>query len=79
MSTITSPTLFILVFKTNIRFDIDMPHLKMVLSTISGIERWNFDRHDADNILRIESPADVSRDIITALNHNGYYCAELED
>ena len=79
MSTTISPALFILVFKTSIRFDIDMPHIKMVLSTISGIARWNFDRHDADNILRIESAANVSREVIAALNHNGYYCAELED
>jgi hypothetical protein len=71
--------LSILVFKTNIRYDIDMPHIQSVLSILEGIERWNVDRHDADNILRIEASSNVAKEVIAALNHAGYACIELED
>jgi hypothetical protein len=69
----------ILVFKTNIRYDIDRPHVQSVLSTLQGIERWNVDRHDADNILRIEASSNIAKEVIATLNHAGYACIELED
>jgi hypothetical protein len=79
VTTQLSTAICILVFKTNIRYEIDMPHIQSVLSTLYEIERWNVDKHDADNILRIEARAPIAQDVITALNHAGYACTELED
>ncbi len=79
MKTLISPAIHILVFKTDIRFDKDLPDVHEVMSAFMDIFNWNVDRHDADNILRIEASTDISEKVILAMNEAGFICCELED
>ena len=69
----------ILVFKTNIRFKKDIKIIGTFLSGYKPVIRWNVDRKDTDNILRIESESGDPLEIIKTINKAGYHCEELPD
>ena len=69
----------ILVFKTNIRFKKDIKIIGAFLSGYKPVIRWNVDRKDTDNILRIESESGDPLEIIKTINKAGYHCEELPD
>ena len=69
----------VLVFKTNIRFRQDVGRVAPLLDSAPGITRWNVDREDIDNVLRIESGSMDAQEVINLVRQAGYYCEELPD
>jgi hypothetical protein len=69
----------VFVLKTNIRYKKDVAAIASMLNTHSSIIKWNIDREDIDKILRIESLANNSHEIISAIQYAGYHCEELND
>lgn len=69
----------ILIFKTNLYSPERISQVKPVLQNIKGINRWNVDIHDCDNVLRIEATELSPRSIETVLQEAGYFCEELQD
>jgi len=69
----------ILVFKTNIETDDAHHHVRGVLDAHPHIHTWHIDREDVDKVLRIESPLNISHDIINNIKQAGYHCEELPD
>lgn len=69
----------IAVFKTSVTSTKEIETLKPLLNTHLEIAKWNFDLEDCDNILRIDSPIDISETTINLLQDNGYECEELLD
>ena len=64
------------VFKTSV----PRTKIKQVASILNqgkSISKWNFDFNDCDNILRVESEADVRGYICQFLHKFGYSCEEL--
>lgn len=68
----------ILVFKTNIRYKKTIRQIIPYLDRLPGVQRWNFDLHDKDNILRIETHDLSPRVVESTLQQAGYSCEELE-
>ena len=69
----------VLVFKTNVRSKKHINVIANELQQFEDINRWNFDLHDKDKILRIEAD-DLSPSIIErTLQCAGYYCKELNE
>jgi hypothetical protein len=67
------------VFKTNVRYKKQIDAVASRLDRITNINKWNFDLHDRDKILRVEA-AQLSPDIIeNTLQQAGYFCEELQD
>lgn len=68
------------VFKTSVK---NKTQVKKVLPLLDKLilprGKWNFDLHDADKILRIESTALNLSELITSLNNEGFHCEELKD
>jgi hypothetical protein len=71
--------IFVMVFKTNIRFKKDVKAIASLMDSSSAIIKWNVDRSDVDHILRIESFNDNIQEIIDTINKAGYSCEELAD
>jgi hypothetical protein len=69
----------ILVFKTNLENPELVKKAQPFIQNIPGINRWNVDMQDCDNVLRIEAIALSPRSVETVLQEAGYYCEELED
>jgi hypothetical protein len=69
----------ILVFKTNLDNPELVNRVKPVLQTMPGVQKWNVDMHDCDNVLRIEAVELSPRSVEMILQNAGYYCEELED
>ena len=67
----------ILVFKTNITEMKLVRKVAPLLRTMEGITKWNFDLHDCDNILRIETYSLLPQQIEARLQSAGYFCQEL--
>lgn len=72
-------TMNILVFKTNLHNPELVNQARTVLQTIPGIQRWNVDMHDCDNVLRIEAGELSAQSVENLLQQAGYYCEELQD
>ena len=73
------PSVAILVFKTSIRTIGDIKMVEETISHLDGLIRWNVDRDDIDNVLRIETTRpDVSR-IARMVREAGFFCEELPD
>ncbi len=72
-------SVFVLVFKTNIRFKKDVKTVAPFLDASHFIIKWNVDRSDVDHILRIESFSDDINEIIGLITKAGYFCEELAD
>lgn len=69
----------ILVFKTNLDNPELVNRVTPVLQTMPGVQKWNVDMHDCDNVLRIEATELSPRSVEMVLQNAGYYCEELED
>ena len=68
----------IYVFKTSVRTKSQVRQLKPHINKILPNEKWNFDLHDCDNILRIVSKEDIVGKITGLLKIHRFYCEELE-
>lgn len=69
----------VLVFKTNILSDEDMIAVAQILAPEDKIFRWNVDRADIDNVLRIEGYGINPGHIIDLFCAGGFHCEELPD
>ena len=69
----------ILVFKTSIRYDKDVKQVEAALQNLEGVRRWNVDRHDIDNVLRIETTNPDTSRVISLVQQAGFFCEELPD
>jgi hypothetical protein len=68
-----------LVFKTNVQKSSDIEVLEYSLNKTANNVHWNFDLEDCDKILRIETDQNISQNIITLMNRQGFFCEELQD
>jgi len=57
----------ILIFKTNIRLKKDVGVIEPLLSADESIVRWNVDREDTDNVLRVVTTSNDPIDIIKTI------------
>lgn len=69
----------VLVFKTSIRSIRDIKKVEEAISHHEGLMRWNVDRDDIDNVLRIETTEPDPGRIIESLQQAGFFCQELPD
>jgi hypothetical protein len=69
----------VLVFKTNVRYKKNINAVASRLDQIADIDKWNFDLHDRDKILRVETVKLSPAIIENTLQQAGYFCRELED
>jgi hypothetical protein len=69
----------VLVFKTNILSDADIITVAQMLAPEDKIFRWNVDRADIDNVLRIEDCEIESGYIVDLFCAAGFQCEELPD
>ncbi len=69
----------VLVFKTNISNRKSIAAIKPFLQSMPGIQKWNVDLHDIDNVLRIETNVLSPQMVENNLKDLGFYCVELED
>ena len=69
----------VFVYKTDISTDYDLEVLEGLLDNHGSVLRWNVDREDIDKVLRIESTADNSDELIRPIIEAGYFCEELAD
>lgn len=69
----------ILVFKTSIRSIRDIKIVTEAINTLEGVIRWNVDRDDIDNVLRIETTHPDTDAVIEIMREAGLFCAELPD
>ncbi len=68
----------IFVFKTSVKYKIQIKNLKPQFDNILPKAKWNFDLEDCDKILRIDSEENIVLPIINLLKKHNYDCAELE-
>ena len=68
----------VLVFKTNLANNSSITDIESYLDIHPYIKRWNVDRKDRDNILRVESNGIAGTEIENILLNAGYYCEELD-
>lgn len=64
------------IYKTSIS-EKDLTRLKLALDKIHVINKWNTDLEDRDNILRVESNENISKNKINALYQINIECVEL--
>lgn len=69
----------ILIFKTNLHNPELVTRVKPVIQNMPGVQKWNVDIQDCDNVLRIEASELSARAVEMVLQDAGYYCEELED
>lgn len=79
LSAATHSSVQVLVFKTNLKFKMDLRHITLAMGSLPGVIRWNVDQHDIDNVLRIETAWLLPQDIIHVVTNAGYLCEELPD
>ena len=68
----------IFVFKTSVKSKIQVKKLKPHIDRLLPSVKWNFDLHDRDNILRIDSEENIVFEISELLETHNHYCEELE-
>jgi hypothetical protein len=68
----------VLVFKTNILTEDAIRRLAPILDGEKKIFRWNIDRADIDNVLRVEGSIEADR-VIEHVCNAGFKCEELPD
>ena len=68
----------IYVFKTSVKTKKQVKGLLPHINKILPAEKWNFDLHDCDKILRIDSEEYLASKIADLLNSQKFYCEELE-
>jgi len=69
----------VFVYRTDIISEYDLEAIDDLLSSHGTIIRWNVDRDDVDKVLRIESTADNSEELLQTVTGAGYFCEELTD
>ena len=69
----------VLVFKTNVSSDDELAKVGDLLLTEKKITRWNIDRDDIDNVLRIECDQLQPWAVVKLLKDGGFECEELPD
>lgn len=69
----------VFVFKTNICSDKEIERLTHILSSDKRISRWNIDRADIDNVLRIEGDRIHVDEVVRLLCNAAFQCEELPD
>ena len=69
----------ILVFKTNISTSSLVSRSKRQLNKLLPEATWNFDLEDCDNILRIDSHIDISKQLKAEMYKLGIEIEELPD
>ena len=67
----------VLIFRTNVDTPKAIKKLAPLLNGHLFISKWNFDLEDCDKILRIETSAKISEEIIKILRSKGFDCEEL--
>jgi hypothetical protein len=70
----------VLVFRTSVTDKKDIQLLKPALDHL--VERdgkWNFDLHDRENILRVETATCKPAQVVEVLQTRAFYCEELEE
>ena len=75
----TSHPASIFVFETDIRFKKDVLKITSFIESDYRIKKWNVDRNDRSNVLRIEASDLRSSEIIELVTSAGYRCEELPD
>lgn len=65
------------IFKTSVTTKKAVKELEPILDNILPESTWNFDLHDCDNILRVESSRNVVDYLTEVLNAFGISCQEL--
>ena len=69
----------VLVFRTSVTDSACVESLRPVLDGLVGrAGRWTFDLEDRDRVLRIESEAANTEEVIRLLRERGEQCAEME-
>lgn len=68
----------ILLFKTNIQTILDKERLQQSFDNNEQINQWNIDLQDVDCVFRIVSETLTTAQIISAVEHMGFDCAESE-
>ncbi|MBI3519054.1 MAG: hypothetical protein HY062_06815 [Bacteroidetes bacterium] len=69
----------ILIFRTNIETDDAHKEVGQLLNSHPLIIDWNIDKEDIDKVLRVQSTANNSLEIISTINQAGFMCEELPD
>lgn len=69
----------VLVFKTNIVTDEEVNDISYYLEANDDVLRWNVDRQDCDNVLRIETNKLLPNEVEGFVREAGYFCEELPD
>lgn len=69
----------IFIFKTNLNNPELINQVKPFIQNLQGIQRWNVDMDDCDNVLRIEAIQLSPRSVEIVLQNAGYYCEELQE
>ena len=69
----------ILIFRTNIETEDAHKEVSVLLNAETSIIGWNIDREDIDKVLRIESHANNTSEIIHRISQAGFFCEELPD
>lgn len=69
----------IYVFKTSVKTKKAVKQLAPKLNDLFPASKWNFDLHDCDKILRIDSKSNIAEQTRKLLLDNGFDCMELPD
>ena len=69
----------VLIFKTNVESEEQLQQAAELLDSNYSILKWNIDRDDIDNVLRIESRHSNTDDIMKVMVDAGFLCEELTD
>ncbi|GAA4341456.1 hypothetical protein [Flaviaesturariibacter amylovorans] len=79
MRTIDNPA-DIRVFRTNLGEDAQLRLVQPLLDAHPAVRKWNVDRHDVDQVLRVVVlPGTLSEEIIRLVQEAGCECEELPD
>ena len=68
----------IYVFKTSVKTKTQVKQLKPEIKSMLPNDKWNFDLHDCDRILRIDSEENIVSKITHLLNTRQFECSELD-
>ena len=68
----------IYVFKTSVKTKTQVKQLKPEINSMLPNDKWNFDLHDCDRILRVEGSKIEPEQIIYLMSDKGYACHLLD-
>jgi hypothetical protein len=69
----------VLIFKTNVESEEQLQQAGLLLNATDSVIKWNIDREDIDNVLRVESTLPHINDIMKIMVEAGFACEELVD